>query len=195
MSSISPYGRTRAAAARPRRTKAANLVKVSVTGVEATIRQLKTVGLTLRSPEVTREIQRGAEIMAAGVRRRVPVGATGNLRRGVYTASTLRNNFVQLTRPTSGRRVNDPLKFLRRGTVLVVSSTFYGLWVEKGRKARTADPTRARKHERRTVGLMSGRKRGRPFFRPGIKETQATAEAFIVRRLDRLIQQRVNGEK
>lgn len=171
----------------------ANRVKVQVDGIQDVMNQLRAVGIAWRSPQVVVELQRGAEILAAGVRQRAPVGATGNLRRGVYTASKQKNNFQQLVRPQSGRRVNEPLKFLNSGTVLVVSSTYYALWVEKGRKARAADPTRGRKHERRAVGLMGGRKRGRPFFRPGIRANRATAEAFIVRRLNRLVQQSVNS--
>lgn len=45
------------------------------------------MGLTLKSPEVVREIQRGAEVMAARARTRAP-SDTGKLRRGIYTAST-----------------------------------------------------------------------------------------------------------
>jgi hypothetical protein len=97
---------------------------------------LKRVGLNMRSPQVSTIIQQGAELIAEEARRRAPVGPTGNLRAGIYTASTLRNNFRQLTR-RGQRRVNEPLKYIRSGTVLVVSSTFYGRWVEKGRQSRS----------------------------------------------------------
>lgn len=171
--------------------RANNLVSVSVNDHNLPIR-LKRFGLTLRSPQVTIEMQRGAEIMAESARRRAPVGATGLLRKGVYTASSVRNNYQQLTR-RGGQKVNSPLKFPpRRGQVVIVTSTFYGRWVERGRKRRDAmygPGFEGKSHERRAVGLQGRRKRGRPFFRPGIKAAQPTAEAFVVRRLERLITQ------
>lgn len=62
-------------------------------------RVLKSVGLTLKSPEVTAEMQRGAEIMANAARQRAPV-RTGALKKGVYTASQLRLE-------ATGRRLYD----------------------------------------------------------------------------------------
>lgn len=175
-------GRTR----QYKRAKKRNLVAVAVR--DDVSWRLKAVGLTLRSPQMTKELQRGAGILVAAVQRKAPVGATGNLRRGVYSASPLRNDFVQLMR--RGKKLNSPLKRPPvRGQVLVVSSTYYTLWVEKGRKARTADATRSAKHERRAVGLQGGRKRGRPFFYPAIKAARPSAEAFIARRIERLIVQ------
>ena len=166
-----------------KRAKKGNLVQVSVH--DDVSWRLKAVGLTMRSAQVVSEIQRGAGILVAAVQRRAPK-RSGLLRRGVYSASQQRSNFVQLTR--GGRKMNSPLRRPpARGQVLVVSSVFYQLWVEKGRTPRAADPTRGNKHERRAVGLQGGRKRGRPFFKSAIKDAKPSAEAFIVRRLERLI--------
>jgi hypothetical protein len=168
-----------------KRAKAGNLVQVSVH--DDVSWRLKAVGLTMKSAQVVSEIQRGAGILVAAVQRRAPV-RSGLLRRGVYSASQQRNNFVQLTR--GGRRMNSPLKRPPvRGQVLVVSSVFYQLWVEKGRKAQSHafDVLRPGEKRARSVGLQGGRKRGRPFFRPAIKDAKPSAEAFIVRRIDRLI--------
>lgn len=168
--------------------RANNLVSVSVNDHNLPIR-LKRWGLTFRSPQVTIEMQRGAEIMAVSARRRAPAGPTGLLRKGIYTASSVRNNYQQLTR-RGGQKVSSPLKFPpRRGQVLIVSSTFYGRFVEKGRKPRSREVSSDGTLLRRAVGRQGGRKRGRPFFRPGLKAAQPTAQAFIVRRLERLIAQ------
>jgi hypothetical protein len=155
---------------------------------------LKRVGLNMRSPQVSTIIQQGAELIAEEARRRAPVGPTGNLRAGIYTASTLRNNFRQLTR-RGQRRVNEPLKYIRRGTVLVVSSTFYGRWVEKGRQSRSKyDVLRpGEKMTKRTVGRQfATRKRGKPFFRPAIRAKKAEAERHIDRALNQLIEKHLN---
>ncbi len=149
-----------------------NAVRIKIDGIKEIQGRLEKVGLTLRSPEVTREIQRGAEVMAARARARAPQD-TGKLRQGIYTASTERNGFVALTR--RGQRINSPLRFPpRRGQVVVVSSVFYGLWVERGRKRRKG----------------VGRQRAQRFFRVGVKEAQPVASAFIMRRLEKLIEQR-----
>ncbi len=152
-----------------------NAVRIKIDGIKEIEQKLTTVGLTLRSPAVTREIQRGAEVMAARARARAPQD-TGKLRQGIYTASTERNGFVALTR--KGQRINSPLRFPpRRGQVVVVSSVFYGLWVERGRK--------------RSKGV--GRQRAQRFFRVAVREAQPVASAFIMRRLEKLIEERWNA--
>ena len=152
-----------------------NAVRIKIDGIKDVEGRLAAVGLTLRSPEVTREIQRGAEVMAARARSRAP-SDTGKLRQGIYTASTERNGFVALTR--KGQRINSPLRFPpRRGQVVVVSSVFYGLFVERGRKRRKG----------------VGRQRAQRFFRVGVKEAQPVASAFILRRLEKLLQERWNA--
>lgn len=149
-----------------------NAVRIKIDGIQDVQQRLETVGLTLRSPQVTREIQRGAEVMAQRARSRAP-SDTGKLRQGIYTASTERNGFVALTR--RGQRINSPLRFPpRRGQVVVVSSVFYGLWVERGRKRRKG----------------VGRQKAQRFFRVGVKEAQPVASAFILRRLEKLVQER-----
>ena len=152
-----------------------NAVRIKIDGIKDVEGRLAAVGLTLRSPEVTREIQRGAEVMAARARSRAP-SDTGKLRQGIYTASTERNGFVALTR--KGQRINSPLRFPpRRGQVVVVSSVFYGLFVERGRKRRKG----------------VGRQRAQRFFRVGVKEAQPVASAYILRRLEKLVEQRWNA--
>ncbi len=157
--------------------------------------RLKQVGLTMRSPQVSTIIQEGAEIIAKEARRRAPMGPTGNLRAGVYTASTLRNGFRLLVR-RGGEKVNSPLKYPpRRGQVLVVNSTFYSRWVEKGRQPRSKyDVLRAGERQvKRTVGRQfATRKRGRPFFRPAVRAKKAEAEQLIVRQMDALIKELLN---
>jgi len=152
-----------------------NAVRIKIDGIQDVEKRLATVGLTLRSPAVTREIQRGADVMAARARARAPQD-TGKLRQGIYTASTERNGFVALTR--RGQRINSPLRYPpRRGQVVVVSSVFYGLWVERGRKRRKG----------------VGRQKAQRFFRVGVKEAQPVASAFILRRLEKLVEERWNA--
>lgn len=149
-----------------------NAVRIKIDGIKEIQGRLEKVGLTLRSPAVTREIQRGAEVMAARARARAPQD-TGKLRQGIYTASTESYRFSQLSR--NGRRINSPLRYPPRpGQVVVVSSVFYGLFVERGRKRRKG----------------VGRQRAQRFFRVGVKEAQPVASAFIMRRLEKLIEQR-----
>ena len=152
-----------------------NAVRIKIEGIQDVEKRLATVGLTLRSPAVTREIQRGADVMAARARARAPQD-TGKLRQGIYTASTERNGFVALTR--RGQRINSPLRYPpRRGQVVVVSSVFYGLWVERGRKRRKG----------------VGRQKAVRFFRVGVKEAQPVASAYILRRLEKLVEERWNA--
>ena len=167
-----------------KRAKKGNLVQFTLR--ENVRPRLKAVGLTMRSPTVTKIVQEGVELLVEAVQKRAPM-KSGLLRQGVYSTSFLKNNFRQLTR--RGERMNSPLKRGPvQGQVLVVSSVFYQRWVEKGRKANgTHDVMQAGK---RRVGVQQrGRKRGRPFFRPAVRAEKPRAEMFIVRRLDRLIEQ------
>ncbi len=150
-------------------------VRVKFEGLKEIEQKLTAVGLTVRSPEVVREIQRGTDVMAARAKTRAP-SDTGNLRRGIYTASTERNGFVEMSR--KGKRINSPLRYPpRRGQVVIVSSVYYGMWVERGRKRRPG----------------VGRQRAQRFFRVSIRETQPTAMAFVLRRLEKLIESRWNA--
>lgn len=152
--------------------------------------RLKQVGMTMKSPSVVAIVQEGAERIAAEARSRAPRGPTGNLRAGIYTASTLRNGFRQLAR-RGRRRVNEPLKYVNHGTVLVVSSVFYGRWVEKGRQPRSKYDVlrRGEGAVKRTVGRQfATRKRGKPFLRPAVRAKKAEAEQLILRKLDALIE-------
>jgi len=151
-----------------------NAVRVKFEGLKEIEQRLASVGLTLRSPAVTREIQRGAEVMAARARTRAP-SDTGKLRQGIYTASTESYRFSQLSR--NGKRINSPLRYPPRpGQVVVVSSVFYGLIVERGRKRRKG----------------VGRQKAQRFFRVSIRDTQPIAMAFVLRRLEKLIDERWN---
>ena len=162
-------------------------VRVNFEGLKEIEQRLTAVGLTVRSPEVVREIQRGADVMAARAKTRAPID-TGNLRRGIYTASTERNDFVELSR--KGKRINSPLRYPpRRGQVVIVSSVYYGLWVERGRKVRPG--AFDDKGNRTSRGV--GRQRAKRFFRVSIRETQPTAMAFVLRRLEKLVEQRWNA--
>jgi hypothetical protein len=157
---------------------------VQITVEDDITSRLVALNVQLRSPMVTQIFQQGAELMRQAAQGRAPLGETGNLRAGVYTASKLQNNFQPLYR-RNGQRVNSGLrKPPVRGQVLVISSTFYALWVEKGRKPRAANPMRGAKHERRAVGLQGRRKRGRPFFRPAVRATRPAAVALINRQLE-----------
>ena len=147
-------------------------VRVRIDGIKQLEDRLTTVGLTLRSPAVTREVQRGADIMAARAKARAP-SDLGNLRRGIYTASKERQGFVQLTR--KGRRINSGLRYPPRpGQVVLVSSIYYSLFVERGRKRNS----------------KRGYMRARPYFRSAVRESREVATAFILRRLEKLIEER-----
>ena len=147
-------------------------VRIRFDGLKQLAADLERVGLTLRSPEVTAEIQRGADIMAARAKAKAPV-LSGNLRSGIYTASSLRDGFTQLTR--DGRRINSGLRYPPRpGQVLLVSSVYYSLFVERGRKR----------------GSKRGYMRARPYFKSAVRESRETASSFMVRRIQRLIESR-----
>lgn len=168
-----------------KRAKKSNLVQFTLS--ENVTPRLKAVGLTMRSPTVTKIVQEGAEMLVTAVQARAPM-RSGLLRQGVYSTSSLKSNYRQLTR-RGGAKVNSPLKRgPRLGQVLVVSSVFYQRWVEKGREANGAyDVMKA--GERRVGVQQRGRKRGRPFFRPAVRAEKPRAEMFIVRRIDRLLGQ------
>jgi hypothetical protein len=160
-------------------------ISVKIEGVEEIRQKLKEVGVSPKSRKFSQLMHRGAEMLVESVQDKAPLGATGNLRAGVYAASSYRNDFRQLTR--RGRRVNEPLKYVKTNTALVVSSTFYARWVEKGRKVRAADPNSGNKRLRRAVGPAKlGRKRGRPFFRPGLRRRRAEVEAFLQRGMEQI---------
>lgn len=161
--------------------------KIRIKIEDRATKSLEAVRLTLRSPKVTVEVQRGAEIMAHAVRQRAPV-RTGALKKGVYTASALKNGKPGITRKhgRSSQVVVPDLRFPpRKGQVLVVSGAFYGRWVEEGRKKRAAVSEASAKSKRRS----SGRVRKRPFFRPGIRASRSSAESYIRRRIERIIQE------
>lgn len=164
---------------------ARNKIKIKIE--DNATKTLEAVRLTLRSPEITQEVQRGAELMAAAARQRAPV-RTGALRKGIYTASSLKNNRPSATRQVGSKdqELIPDLKYPpRKGQVLVVSGTFYGRWVEAGHKTR-------KPAEGTTKGRGKGRTRRRPFFKPGIRAARSSAESFIRRRIERLIQERAN---
>jgi hypothetical protein len=164
---------------------------VQIDGIEDAVKMLSHVDKTMRSPQVIVEIQHGADLMAASAQRKAR-RRTGGLAKGVYTASQVRYNKPVVTRQV-GRHTQDIVQKLHsppvKGQVLIVAGTFYGRWVEKGRKPRGAmlgpGYHEGSRHERRGVG----RTPRRPFFKPGIKEAQPMAESFIKRRLERLIQE------
>lgn len=167
-------------------------IAVKIEGIAEIQARLKNIGMTMQSREAIQIVQEGAEIIARRASERAPRGESGNLAAGVYTASRISNRFRQLVRPRTGKRVNQALRYVTVGTALIVNSVFYSRWVEKGRKPRAADPNARNKRLRRAVGLMAGRKRGRPFFRPAIREKRPEAVRYILAGIERLIVQRWN---
>ena len=160
---------------------------ISPEGMNMTLQALAEVDTTIRSPEVTRIVQTGAEQMAGAARRLAVRGATGNLQRGIYTASKLKNQYVALFR-RNGKPVTSPLRYPAvAGQVLVVSSVFYGRWVEKGRRERDVRPKNRFERQAKVGRQFNSRRRGRPFFRPGIRIGRPGAEAYIVSNLEKLI--------
>jgi hypothetical protein len=144
--------------------------------------KLAQVTKGLHGPAVTAEVHHAASFIAASVRRRAPVGETGNLQRGVYVISRSKNEQPSIQR--RGRNIVQGLRFPPvPGQALVVSGTYYGVWVERGRKVRGSDPSRGAAHERRAVG----RGRRRPFFNAGVREAKPMAESFLRRRISRII--------
>lgn len=158
-----------------RRRRGRQAVRIQFQGLKEIQSSLERVGLTLRSPEVTKEVQRGAEIMAVRARQRAPVDE-GNLRRGIYTASALRDGFTPLSR--RGRAINAGLRFPpRAGQVVLVSSVYYSQFVDRGRKRSS----------------KRGYMRARPFFRSAVRESRESAQNFILARLKRLIEQKMSA--
>ncbi|MBK8799605.1 MAG: hypothetical protein IPM07_26350 [Anaerolineales bacterium] len=93
--------------------------------------KLAAVGKDLHSPAVTKEVHNAANVIAAAVRRRAPVGETGALQRGVYVVSRVRNDQPAIQR--RGRNIVQGLRYPPvPGQALVVSGTYYGVWVERG---------------------------------------------------------------
>lgn len=154
------------------RRRGRQALRIKFDGLRQIEGDLMRVGLTLRSPEVTAEVQRGADVIAARVKLRAPV-ATGALRAGIYTASALRSGFIPLSR--RGRPINSPLRFPpRQGQVVLVSSVFYSAFVDRGRAATS----------------KRGRMRPRRFFRVGVQESRGIAESYIITRIKRLVESR-----
>lgn len=152
-----------------------NAVRVQIEGVEEITRLLTSVGLTFKSDQTVRIMQQGAKILDARITLRAP-RRTGRLQSGVYTASQISNEFTQLTR--KGRPINANLRYPPRpGQVLVWESVFYGTFVERGRRR----------------GSKSGYMRRRPYFKAAAREAKPTVQAFILRRLEKLVEERWNA--
>ena len=160
-------------------------VVIKTEGVADVRLMLRRLEIAVGAPEVVRIMQEGAGLMAAAVSARAPQGPTGNLRKSVYTASKLKNNYKPLSR--RGKLVTKPLKHLPKGSlVLVTTGAFYTKFVEKGKKTRQGPQLKARQHRKGGVGRM----KARPFFRAAINSSRPLASAFIVRRLDRFLQEK-----
>jgi hypothetical protein len=157
-------------------------VQVKTEGIEEVKHQLKRLEVALGDATIVRIMQEGAAVMAVGVQARAPRGTTGNLARGVHTASRLRDDYKPLTR--RGKLITRPLKHKPKGSlVLVTSSAFYTGFVEKGKRVRQGP--QLKRNQRRKGGV--GRMRGRRFFKPGIQATRELASNFITRRLERFL--------
>lgn len=157
-----------------RRRRGRQAVRIQFQGLKEIQSSLERAGLSLRSPEVTQEVQRGAEIMAVQARQRAPVDLS-NLRRGIYTASALRSGYTPLTR--RGRSINAGLRFPpRAGQVVLVSSVYYSGFVDRGRKRSS----------------KRGYMKARPFFRSAVRQSRESAQNFILARLKRLIDRKLS---
>lgn len=155
----------------------AKVGRIAVRVEENVTQKLKAVGLSLHSPEIVLEMQRGAELMAQGARAKAPY-QSGLLRQGIYTMSLYKLNLP------NNKQIQGPRYLPRPNQVLIVSGTYYGKWVEYGRKGRKRDLTRARKASRSTVGRV----KRHPFFRSGLTPLRPTAEAFIKRRIQTILE-------
>lgn len=168
-------------------------LRLSIKVQENVTAKLKAEQIALRGPSVARALHEGATLMRDAARALAPED-TGQLRRGVYVASMVANEYAPLVRPSTGQRLNSPLRFPPRPKqAVVVNSVFYTRWVEKGRTPRAAlqgplvvGQTRTGKW--RAVGRQGGRKRGRPFFMRAIRRTRPQATAHVQRRLVQLIE-------
>lgn len=155
--------------------KKINAVRIKIDGIKDIEQRLLSVGLTPKSDETVRIMQQGAKILDARITLRAP-RRTGRLQSGVVTASQLSNEYRQLTR--KGKSISSNLRYPPRpGQVLVWESVFYGTFVERGRKR----------------GSRSGYQRRRLYFRAAAREAKPTVQAFILRRLEKLIEQRWNA--
>jgi hypothetical protein len=145
--------------------------------------KLRQVSAALRSTEIPKVLYAGAAVMGGPAQMAAPVGATGNLRAGVYVISQYKSTYRQLSR--GGRKLNSPLKSPPKPRqALVVASTFYTRFVEQGRKPRVANAEASVKRERKGVGKV----RKRPFFMRTVKRVRPQAEALVEKRLIRLIE-------
>jgi HK97 gp10 family phage protein len=160
-----------------RKHKGRLAVRIRFDGLKEIAGDLEKVGLTLRSPEVTAEIQRGADIMAARAKARAPQDI-GNLRAGIYTVSALRDGFRPLTR--RGKRINSGLRYpARPGQVLLVSSVFYSRFVEQGRSKKS----------------KRGYMRRRPYFKSAVNESRQIAQSFMLARIRKLIESKLGSRR
>ena len=145
--------------------------------------KLKQVDMALHGAAMPKILHAGAAVMGGPAQAAAPVGATGNLQRGVYVVSQHKNTYVQLSR--GGRKLNSPLKNPpTKRQALVISSVFYTRFGEQGRKVRSANPEASVKRSRGAVGKM----RKRPFFMRTVRRMRRTAEAVVERQLVRLIE-------
>lgn len=169
------------AARRPRR-RAGNRLRIKVE--ENVSQKLKGLEKSFRGREIAKALTEGAQMIAQEARANAPTD-TGQMQRGVYVASIIRNEYRPLVRSRNGQSLNSPLKDPPRPRqALVVSSVFYTRFVEGGRAVRAQDATRGVKHERRGVGRM----KKRPFFQRAKRKMRKPAQAHVQRRLVQLIE-------
>lgn len=159
--------------------------RIRIKMAEGVTAALKELQISLRSPRVAAALHAGAEMIAQAARPDAPVD-TGQLQKGILVASILRNEYRPLVRLRGGIPLNSPLKSPpRTNQVLAWSSVYYTRWIERGRKARTHDATRARKRERRGVGQLPKR----PFFQRAKRKMRKAALAEVEQRLVQVIEE------
>lgn len=169
------------AAPRPRR-RAGNRLRVKVE--ENVSQKLRALQVSFKGPSIAKALTEGAQMIAQEARANAPTD-TGQMQRGVYVASIIRNEYRPLVRSRNGQRLNVPLKSPPRPRqALVVSSVFYTRFVEGGRAVRATDASRGAKHERRGAGRM----KKRPFFQRAKRKMRKPAQAHVQRRLAQIIE-------
>lgn len=158
--------------------------RLRITVEENVSRKLLALQMSLKGPSIARALHEGAQMIQREAQANAPID-TGQLRRGVYVASIINNEFRPLVRIRTGKRLNSPLKFPPRPKqALVVSSVFYTRFIEGGRSIRSQDAGRGVKHTRRGVGRMTKR----PFFQRAKRKMRRAAQAHVQRRLVELVE-------
>lgn len=169
------------------RRRSRNRLRIKVD--ENVSQKLKAEQVALRGPSIARALHEGVQMIQREAQANAPVD-TGQMKRGVYVASIIGNEYRPLVRRRNGQRLNSPLKFPPRpNQALVVASVFYTRFVEFGRTVRTQNAGHGAKRKWRAVGRM----KKRPFFQNAKRKMRRAAEVHVQRRLVQLIERTWNN--